>query len=986
SGDDRLEGNYSNEASGTPYNEVPITFILDAGKNSISYKSISIGGTFNNWSVNEDTLQHIGSGKWKITKYLMPTTTIEYKFIINEQTWERDKLFRISYYDANGTATTVYIAGTFNGWNTTATPMKKIDAHNWIIDLPVSNGTEYKFVIDGNWEGGGNRIVSGATPNRYLKIPGYADTIYCNWNDTPAAPDLKLVAGNNVIYVSWTSQDSDVLDTGYRLYKSKYQDTGFVLIDYKNQYYNYADTDVKQGETYYYYMMAIDSTDSELQSETSIIQSITPGYLSKAKFILYAGYNPQVLKITIAGEFNNWNKTANELIYDSNGVWIGEVDNIVINKEYKYKYIYNTENWENISDRYNVIKEVNIDNWEYTPDKPIVSAKAELSRIMITISTSDIDIKEYTLYRNDTIYQIITSSEFSTVLYDTNISEGATYTYKVVAKDWYGAQSEYSEIVSVEAGKQVELKFFVDMNSVIYEGKKIEYGVQIAGSIEPLNFDKPIKNKMTLTENNVYEKTINFMTGQTLKYYYVYNAGTSKETKEKYNYTFSLYAPQATSVKLMGIKGWTDNDALIMTKDSSGTWTYTIQLEPGEYEYKYKINDVWENLSDGGNRKLELYRTISITNNKVIFDVFNQFDGVSTKISSPKGLVSISFNNKIMLDWEDIREHCILNQYRIYKGNSNTNLNYLDFSYISGYTDTNFISSDTNPYYYYVVAVDSNGVISDASEIIEAKLATTNKVRLSKNNIVDLETDQSTITKQKIRNFRINTKSEIRYYSFYKEIYRSYLQIINTANSKLSNIEKIHFLDNNNIDSYIYSVELINENNEEVHQFDSAITITFSIDTPTFNANYTAGDLKIYVLNTQDYVWEMIREPVIVNNTKKTISTTRYNNSIYIIVRTDTTPIGITSVLVYPNPIYYYDSIDKVVNFINLPANLECIKIFTINAEQVSEIRNYINLGVNMNAKWDCRNDNGELVASGIYIYYIKTGSGVLTGKIGVIK
>jgi len=49
-------------------------------------------------------------------------------------------------------ATKVYLAGEFNEWNSTATPMKKQSNGDWVVTMQLRAGTyQYKFVVDGNW-------------------------------------------------------------------------------------------------------------------------------------------------------------------------------------------------------------------------------------------------------------------------------------------------------------------------------------------------------------------------------------------------------------------------------------------------------------------------------------------------------------------------------------------------------------------------------------------------------------------------------------------------------------------------------------------------------------------------------------------------------------------------------------------------------------------------------------------------------------------
>lgn len=50
-------------------------------------------------------------------------------------------------------AESVYLVGSFNNWDTTATPMKKDKWGFWKISIELSLGTyEYLFYVDGRWQ------------------------------------------------------------------------------------------------------------------------------------------------------------------------------------------------------------------------------------------------------------------------------------------------------------------------------------------------------------------------------------------------------------------------------------------------------------------------------------------------------------------------------------------------------------------------------------------------------------------------------------------------------------------------------------------------------------------------------------------------------------------------------------------------------------------------------------------------------------------
>jgi 1,4-alpha-glucan branching enzyme len=50
------------------------------------------------------------------------------------------------------TAKAVFLAGSFNNWSATATPMTRDNSGHWTVSLPLApGGYEYKFVVDGEW-------------------------------------------------------------------------------------------------------------------------------------------------------------------------------------------------------------------------------------------------------------------------------------------------------------------------------------------------------------------------------------------------------------------------------------------------------------------------------------------------------------------------------------------------------------------------------------------------------------------------------------------------------------------------------------------------------------------------------------------------------------------------------------------------------------------------------------------------------------------
>jgi len=57
---------------------------------------------------------------------------------------------------------------------------------------------------------------------------------------------------------------------------------------------------------------------------------------------------------------------------------------------------------------------------------------------------------------------------------------------------------------------------------------------------------------------------------------------------------FSLHAPQAKEVLLMGDFNQWNGKKHNMKKEKTGAWEKTLMLTPGTYEYKYIVDGKWQ--------------------------------------------------------------------------------------------------------------------------------------------------------------------------------------------------------------------------------------------------------------------------------------------------------------------------------------------------------------------------------------------------------
>ena len=77
---------------------------------------------------------------------------------------------------SNPTAGSVFLAGQFNGWNTSATPMQKDASGTWSVRVPLSPGSyQYKLFVDGAWmldPGNSQQADDGTGNQNSLKVVG----------------------------------------------------------------------------------------------------------------------------------------------------------------------------------------------------------------------------------------------------------------------------------------------------------------------------------------------------------------------------------------------------------------------------------------------------------------------------------------------------------------------------------------------------------------------------------------------------------------------------------------------------------------------------------------------------------------------------------------------------------------------------------------------------------------------------------------------
>lgn len=247
-----------------------------------------------------------------------------------------------------------------------------------------------------------------------------------------------------------------------------------------------------------------------------------------------------------------------------------------------------------------------------------------------------------------------------------------------------------------------------------------------------------------------------------------------------------------------------------------------------------------------------------------------------------------------------------------------------------------------------------------------------------------------TSTTQVIEGEDKRTKIEIPPDTFATTTYISIIDPINTPQLFEEQIEglKIELAESGDpthkkIDSTIRVFSAYDEQGTITQDFNKQVTIT--IPYPDANqdgivdgTSISETSLKIYAL--QGSTWVEIEDATI-DSLSNTVTAPVWHFSVYALRGI---PFGkdLSKVYVYPNP--FKPAIHNKITFVEV-TDTATIRIFTIVGELVKTIE--VTPADSGRPTWDGKNEAGEKVASGIYIYLITTQEGYkISGKIGIIK
>jgi len=206
------------ECASTLYSDV--TFQVDMINETVDPAGVHIAGEFNGWTAGATPMTDNGDGTWEVTLNLLVGNSYEYKYI-NGDTWgkdenvfglcnvnnnrevtvpsddftldmvcfgkcnicnppEQDVTFSVNMSEQTVSPEGVHLAGSMQGWDTTATQLTTVGNNIYQVTLPIGEGDyhEFKYINGNTWasaefvpgecERNGNRWMLGPSMDATL--------------------------------------------------------------------------------------------------------------------------------------------------------------------------------------------------------------------------------------------------------------------------------------------------------------------------------------------------------------------------------------------------------------------------------------------------------------------------------------------------------------------------------------------------------------------------------------------------------------------------------------------------------------------------------------------------------------------------------------------------------------------------------------------------------------------------------------------------
>ena len=156
-----------------------------------------------------------------------------------------------------------------------------------------------------------------------------------------------------------------------------------------------------------------------------------------------------------------------------------------------------------------------------------------------------------------------------------------------------------------------------------------------------------------------------------------------------------------------------------------------------------------------------------------------------------------------------------------------------------------------------------------------------------------------------------------------------------------------------------------------------SLGIRFSYASANINDSVVENALRVAFLNTTTGLWEFVTGTQTVDLAAKEVICSLTHLSTFRVVQYVLPANTLAGAVVYPNPVSFDLAAGGLLKFVNLTEN-PTLRIFTVSGEPVKTIvpNGTGNAGNDGKIEWDGKNESGEIVTRGLYIYLVTDEAG----------
>ncbi len=728
------------------------------------------------------------------------------------------------------------------------------------------------------------------------------------------------------------------------------------------------------------------------------------------------------------------------MVYLYNDLWYYKAKFINGTKiTYKYNIDKDSTKWESdfstsSGNRETVLRDTDGDGvvvindvWSIdSTENPAPSAPANIIAVPLNASVnmfwsknSEIDFKNYKIYRsinntnNFSVITNITSTNFT----DTGLINNTNYYYRITAVDVSGYESDYSKTVSVIPQTNAAPITPMGLRGIGLNGKvslmwNNNPESDIAGYVvyRALNKFALYSNISGLVAGTSYTDTA--VINETPYYYKIRAVDTIAQTNNGFSDIVSV-TPASNEIPLSPV-----NLKLIAASSGALTISWTPNEETNVVSYNvyyqregsiikgpfstdnftnYSIN----NLDNG--YKYSIWVTAVNNNNfeSAESEVITGYPvpAVSDLTVKPSGTES----GAVKLVWTSPEKAGPLGNPRrfIIKYSDEPVKTFEDFQKAVTYSDiladvagsyesviVKNLGTDS-PGFYFTVAViygDEIGMACSSSKYGVASMVvspvlggTFRKIGSTLKVVIPNSVLPENASAVVIKNYQDMKKEEN---SVVESVYR--------ANKNVANYPSYKLIGSNT--NNIFDIYVVDYNGDEVethNRMSGKVTVYFPFNDSNHNLivdetegsdNIKVKTLKLFFVNEDISQWAIIQNSYVDTVNNYVIGKLTHFSAYSVFSKEPQTDLS--KAIVYPNPIYKPSDTNPII-FTRLTENAK-IKIYTISGNLVKDglISNSVGECV-----WNCKNNDGEDVASGVYLYYIEDGvNEPAKGKLAIIR